>query len=73
MTEEVELKYRVGDMAAAERVLAAERLGPFTGAASSARATQLEDRYVDTADGALAASVAQEGLLRVRRPDTIRT
>jgi acyl-CoA thioesterase-2 len=26
-----------------------------------------------TADGALAASVAQEGLLRVRRPDTIRT
>ena len=54
MTEEVELKYRVGDMAAAERVLAAERLGPFTGAASSARATQLEDRYVDTADGALA-------------------
>ena len=54
MTEEVELKYRVGDMAAAERVLAAERLGPFTGAATSARATQLEDRYVDTADGALA-------------------
>ena len=54
MTEEVELKYRVGDMAAAERVLAADRLGPFTGAASSARATQLEDRYVDTADGALA-------------------
>jgi CHAD domain-containing protein len=54
VTEEVELKYRVGDMAAAERVLAAERLGPFTGAASSARATQLEDRYVDTADGALA-------------------
>jgi hypothetical protein len=38
VTEEVELKYRVGDMAAAERVLAAERLGPFTGAASSARA-----------------------------------
>lgn len=54
MTEEVELKYRVGDLAAAERVLAAERLGPFTGAATGARATQLEDRYVDTADGALA-------------------
>ena len=54
MTEEVELKYRVGDMAAAERVLAAERLGPFTGAAGGARVTQLEDRYVDTADGALA-------------------
>ncbi|MFL5686593.1 MAG: CHAD domain-containing protein [Chloroflexota bacterium] len=53
MTEEIELKYRVGDMAAAERVLAADRLGPFTGATSGARATQLEDRYVDTADGAL--------------------
>jgi CHAD domain-containing protein len=51
---EVELKYRVGDLAAAERVLAAERLGPFTGASGGARATQLEDRYVDTADGALA-------------------
>ena len=54
MSEEVELKYRVGDLAAAERVLAADRLGPFTGAAAGARATQLEDRYVDTADGALA-------------------
>ncbi|HEY7701134.1 MAG TPA: CHAD domain-containing protein, partial [Candidatus Limnocylindrales bacterium] len=51
---EVELKYRVGDIAAAERVLAADKLGPFTGASGGARATQLEDRYVDTADGALA-------------------
>jgi CHAD domain-containing protein len=54
VSEEVELKYRVGDLAAAERVLAADRLGPFTGAAAGARATQMEDRYVDTADGALA-------------------
>ena len=30
------------------------RLGPFAGGAGRARATQLEDRYVDTADGALA-------------------
>ncbi len=51
---EVELKYRVSDLAAAERVLAADRLGPFTGASRGARSTQLEDRYVDTADGALA-------------------
>jgi CHAD domain-containing protein len=51
---EIELKYRVGDLAAGERVLAAERLGPFTGGAAGARSTQLEDRYVDTADGALA-------------------
>ncbi len=51
---EIELKYRVGDLAAAERLLAADRLGPFTGGAGRARSTQLEDRYVDTADGALA-------------------
>jgi triphosphatase len=51
---EIELKYRVGDLAAAERVLGADRLGPFTGAGKGARSTQLEDRYVDTADGALA-------------------
>ena len=50
---EVELKYRVADMAAAERVLAADRLGPFSGGAGRARSHQLEDRYVDTADGAL--------------------
>src|SRR4029453_15270760 len=51
---EIELKYRVGDLAAAERVLAADRLGPFTAGGRGARSTQLEDRYVDTADGALA-------------------
>ena len=51
---EVELKYRVADMAAAERVLAADRLGPYSGGAGRARSHQLEDRYVDTADGALA-------------------
>jgi CHAD domain-containing protein len=51
---EVELKYRVADKGAAERLLVADRLGPFTGASNGARAIQLEDRYVDTADGALA-------------------
>ena len=50
---EVELKYRVGELAAAERLLAAERVGPFAGGGGRARSTQLEDRYVDTADGAL--------------------
>jgi len=49
---EVELKFRVVDLAAAERYLVAESIGPFTGGAA-ARATQLEDRYVDTAAGAL--------------------
>ncbi len=49
---EVELKFRVVDLAAAERYLVAESIGSFT-AGAAARATQLEDRYVDTAAGAL--------------------
>jgi CHAD domain-containing protein len=49
---EVELKYRVVDLAAAERYLVAEEIGSFTGTAA-ARSSQIEDRYVDTADGAL--------------------
>jgi CHAD domain-containing protein len=50
---EVELKYRVVDLAAAERYLVAEEIGGFSGSAAP-RSTQLEDRYVDTADGAMA-------------------
>lgn len=50
---EVELKYRVSELSAAERLLTAERVGPFAGGGGRARSTQLEDRYVDTADGAL--------------------
>lgn len=50
---EVELKYRVVDLAAAERYLAAENIGTF-GGTSAVRSTQMEDRYVDTADGAMA-------------------
>ena len=50
---EVELKYRVVDLAAAERYLVAEEIGPFAGTAA-ARSSQFEDRYVDTADGAMA-------------------
>jgi CHAD domain-containing protein len=49
---EVELKYRVVDLAAAERYLVAEEIGTFSGTAA-ARSSQFEDRYVDTADGAL--------------------
>ena len=52
-TMEVELKYRLLDLAAGERFLAAQELGPFH-AASAARAAQHEDRYLDTSDGALA-------------------
>jgi CHAD domain-containing protein len=50
---EVELKYRVTDLGAAERYLVADDVGGFSGG-SAARASQFEDRYVDTADGALA-------------------
>ena len=41
------------DLAAGERFLAADALGPFAGRVGS-RAAQHEDRYLDTADGALA-------------------
>lgn len=50
---EVELKYRVVDLAAAERYLMAEEIGSF-GGTTAPRSSQLEDRYVDTADGAMA-------------------
>ena len=50
---EVELKYRVTDVTAAERYLTAPRVGAFD-AHDPARASRIEDRYVDTADGAMA-------------------
>ncbi len=50
---EVELKYRVVDLAAAERYLVADEIGTFTGSAA-ARSSQFEDHYVDTAGGAIA-------------------
>jgi CHAD domain-containing protein len=49
---EVELKYRVVDLAVAERYLVAEDIGSFSGTAAP-RSSQFEDRYVDTADGAM--------------------
>jgi len=49
---EVELKYRVLDLAAAERYLAADEIGTFSGH-TAPRSSQFEDRYVDTADGAM--------------------
>jgi CHAD domain-containing protein/adenylate cyclase class IV len=50
---EVELKYRLRDIAAGERLLAADVLGPFR-ATSRAKTAQHEDRYLDTSDGAMA-------------------
>jgi CHAD domain-containing protein len=50
---EVELKYRLLEPTAGDRYLLAEDLGGFR-PISPVRSTQLEDRYLDTADGALA-------------------
>lgn len=50
---ELELKYRVADAAGAARLAAARSFGPFR-ATGPARQLQVEDRYLDTADGALA-------------------
>jgi CHAD domain-containing protein len=50
---EVELKYRLRDQAAGDRYLSADELAGFR-PITPVRSTQLEDRYLDTADGALA-------------------
>jgi CHAD domain-containing protein len=50
---EVELKYRPTSLAAAERYLSAVEIAGLV-PASRTRTTQHEDRYVDTADGAMA-------------------
>src|SRR4051794_23452757 len=50
---EIELKYRVLDPIAGDRYLAADDLAGFH-PTSPVRATQVEDRYIDTPDGALA-------------------
>ncbi len=50
---EIELKYRVVDPTAGDRYLAADQLAGFR-PASAVRSTQVEDRYIDTADGAMA-------------------
>src|SRR5690242_21324244 len=50
---EVELKYQVVDPAAGDRYLIADDLAGFVPTAP-VRSTQVEDRYIDTAGGALA-------------------
>ena len=50
---EIELKYRVIDEAAADRYLVDEEIAGFR-AKAPVRSTQVEDRYIDTAGGALA-------------------
>ena len=50
---EVELKYRIRDLAAGERYLILGGIGGFA-AAGPMKTAQIEDRYLDTADRALA-------------------
>ncbi|MEA2546563.1 MAG: hypothetical protein QOI09_1836 [Chloroflexota bacterium] len=50
---EIELKYRVVDAAAGDAYLGADDLAGFH-PASPVRSSQVEDRYIDTADGAMA-------------------
>ena len=50
---EIELKYRLPDLARGERLLAADMIGPFRGTLASP-SLQFDDQYVDTRDGALA-------------------
>jgi CHAD domain-containing protein len=67
---EVELKYRVTDLATGERLVGVDKLAGLTATGGRARAIQVEDRYVDTADGRLerAGFVAR---LRQRGDETI--
>lgn len=52
---EVELKFRMTDAATGERLLGASELAGFT-AVEATRTAEIEDRYVDTPGGALAAA-----------------
>jgi CHAD domain-containing protein len=68
---EVELKYRMSDLAAGERLLASDELAGFT-AQGPAETVHQEDRYLDTPDGALAAA-GYAGRLRASDGATIVT
>jgi CHAD domain-containing protein len=51
---EIELKYRPVSVAAGERYLALDEIAGLAATRTKTRTTRLEDRYLDTADGALA-------------------
>jgi CHAD domain-containing protein len=67
---ELELKYRVDNGESAVRYLEAESLGAFV-PVSTAKATEVEDRYVDTSDGVLARAGFAARLRRTRKGTTI--
>src|SRR5215510_13740517 len=68
---EVELKYRMTDVATGERLLAADELAGFQAIGPAERVEQ-RDRYLDTADGALE-SAGYAGRLRTTASGTILT
>lgn len=68
---EVELKFRMTDAATGERLLASEEIGGFA-ALGPAETSKVEDRYVDTPDGALTAA-GYAGRLRTIGDDTVIT
>jgi len=68
---EVELKFRMTDAATGERLIAADDLDGFA-ALGPAETAKVEDRYVDTPDGALAAA-GYAGRLRTSGGDTVIT
>ena len=67
---EVELKYRLLEPAAGDRYLAGEDIGGFR-PISPVRSSQLEDRYLDTADGALARAGFAVRLRQTARGTTV--
>ena len=68
---EIELKYRMTDVATGERLLASDELAGFA-ATGPAATVRHEDRYLDTADGALEAA-GYAGRLRSTTNGTIIT
>ena len=68
---EVELKFRMTDAATGERLIAGDELGGFT-ALGAAETTKVEDRYVDTPEGALA-TAGYAGRLRTSERGTVIT
>ena len=67
---EVELKFLVTDAATGERLIAAERFGAMEVTVGRLRTVQIEDIYVDTAEGALGRH-GYAARLRQNGPDTI--
>jgi CHAD domain-containing protein len=67
---EIELKYRVVDPTAADRYLTADDVAGFA-PSKPVRSTQVEDRYIDTVDGALARAGFAARIRQTARTTTV--